>query len=251
MSDWPAWHDAYDDPASSLSKRLEVVKARLGDVLDALDASRPSDACRPSDAWRPSDACRPSDAFGTHPPTLLSLCAGEARDVISVLSTRPSAVDRAVLVERDPLLAARAAQSARDARLGNVEVRCADAGLVASFADALPVDVLLLCGVFGNLAHEHVRPVIDTVPRFVSPGGYVLWTRGGSEPDRRPELRSWFVQAGMEEVAFDGAPALYGVGLHRRPFGTPQAELPEVPARLFTFESDGASLSRGDRVHDA
>lgn len=236
MTDWPAWHDAYDDPASSLSKRLEVVKARLGDALDALDASRPP------------------DAFGTRPPTLLSLCAGEARDVVSVLSTRPSAVDRAILVERDPLLAERAERSARDARLSNVEVRCADAGLVTTFADALPADVLLLCGIFGNLAHEDVRSVIDTVPRLVPPGGYVLWTRGGSGPDRRPELRSWFAQAGMEEVAFDGAPAPYGVGLHRRPFGIPNVALPAppaLPARLFMFESDGASPSRAGRVHDA
>src|SRR5690349_532381 len=87
MKDWRHWHSAYDDPRSSLSRRLDVVRARLMQALDMVD----------------------------HPsPRLLSVCAGEGRDVIPVLASRgPSRPVIAVLVENDPVLAERAAAAAR------------------------------------------------------------------------------------------------------------------------------------------
>lgn len=224
MTDWEAWHAAYEDPQSSLSKRLEVVTRRLAEALESLEPVR---------------------------PRILSLCAGDGRDVVSVLSTRRDVAGRVVLVERDAALAGRAAASAAAAQLTGIEVRCADAGLSASFMDALPVEVLLLCGVFGNVDHDRVRSLVGTVPGLVVPGGFVIWTRGGSAPDRRPEIRRWFAEAGMEEVAFDGDPALYGVGLHRRPRGAPGAgalRAGALPERLFSFESAGlVSPSREGR----
>jgi hypothetical protein len=33
--DWRAWHDAYDDPGSSLAQRLGVVQERIADALQA------------------------------------------------------------------------------------------------------------------------------------------------------------------------------------------------------------------------
>lgn len=211
-----------------------MVQRRLTEALDALDAP---------------------DALGTTPRHILSLCAGEGRDVVPVLATRHARAGlRAVLVERDPQLAGRAADAAHAAGLASVDVRCADAGLVASFVDVLPVDVLLVCGVFGNLAHDHVRAVVGMLPRLVAPGGFVLWTRGGSAPDRRQEVRRWFSEARMEEHAFDGAPALYGVGLHRRPAGPVAAgpvQAGGLSGRLFTFEEEGAAsgASRWPRDH--
>lgn len=179
MKDWLAWHEAYDDPSSSLVRRLEVVRRRLGMVLDAAG----------------------------EPRLLLSLCAGDARDVIPVLAARAawSSVS-AVLVELDEELSRRAMEAATSSGLETVEVRCADAGNPASFADVLPVDVLLLCGIFGNIDHQGVNDVIDAVPQMLVEGGFVIWTRGGSYPDRRPEVRSWFRTAGLAEVSFDGAP---------------------------------------------
>lgn len=61
VRDWLGWHDAHDDPASSLARRLEVVKCRLGQALDSLTTTRPE---------------------------LLSLCSGDGRDVIAVLAGR-------------------------------------------------------------------------------------------------------------------------------------------------------------------
>lgn len=140
----------------------------------------------------------------------------------------------AVLVERDPALADRAVSAAARAGLTGVEVRCGDASDPTALAATLPVDVLLLCGIFGNIEHAAVRRVVDVVPTLVAPGGAVLWTRGGSEPDRRDDIRGWFATAGLPEVSFDGAPAPFGVGVNRLPAAArPRAGT--LPDRRFAF----------------
>ncbi|HET6875111.1 MAG TPA: class I SAM-dependent methyltransferase [Acidimicrobiales bacterium] len=215
MGTWVDWHADYDRPGSSLSRRLEVVKERLRQAL----------------------AANPPGA------TVLSLCSGDGRDVMPVVAENPGRVGRAVLVELDPILADRAKRAADQQMLSHIEVRGLDAGDVGSFADVLPVDVLLLCGIFGNIAHLDVKGVIAQIPKLLRAGGHVIWTRGGSQPDRRPEVRRWFLDAGLEEVGFDGEPEPYGVGLNRLPKPDPKAAPtadPDagrpLPARLFTFE---------------
>lgn len=207
VEDWLAWHDAYDDPSSSLARRLDVVRRRLGEVLDVASAQ---------------------------PRQLLSLCAGDGRDVIPVLARAALSCASALLIERDEELARRAMQAAVASGLDTVEVRCADAGDPASFDDVLPVDVLLLCGIFGNIRHERVKDVIDVVPHLLAERGYVIWTRGASDPDRRPEVRSWFRAAGLAEVSFDGAPEAFGVGVNQLVSRRRDSQR-ELPNRLFSF----------------
>lgn len=205
--DWRRWHEEYRDPDSRLSRRLEVVKTRLTEVLDALPQRR---------------------------LRLLSLCAGEAGDVIPVLGEHPTGRDvDAAVVELDQVLAGRARQAARSAGV-ELDVRCADAGDPGSFADLVPVDVLLLCGIFGNVEPEGVRAMVSRVPSMVVAGGFVIWTRGGhdGEDDPRADVRRWFADAGMPERSFDGPPETYGVGVNRveQPSTTPPGS-----DRLFTF----------------
>ena len=209
MRDWLSWHQAYDIPASSMACRLEVVRRQLSQILDEMTATK---------------------------PLLLSPCAGDGRDVISVLAARAAQPDvAAVLIESDTTLARRASEAAADAGLSSVQVRCGDAGDLASFSDVLPVDVLMLCGIFGNIERSAVKSVVDATPRLVSFGGYVIWTRGGSEPDTRPEIRRWFRSAGLEEVAFEGAPEPYGVGMNRQRYAPTLSPAHQIPDRLFTF----------------
>ena len=104
---------------------------------------------------------------------------------------------------------------------------------MGSFADVIPVDVLLLCGVFGNIHHETAESVIGSIPDLVNAGGYVIWTRGGSHPDRRPEIRSFFRAAGLEEISFTGDPEPFGVGLNR--VGAAARRAGALPGRLFSF----------------
>jgi hypothetical protein len=203
---WVDWHGAYEQPESSLARRLEVVRKRLRTALEQVGPSA----------------------------TILSLCSGDGRDVIGTLTDYPNPTGRVVLVEIDPKLASRAIEAAEAQKLTGVEVRCNDAGAVESFVDVLPVDVLLLCGIFGNIDHSAVKRVVESVPNLVRVGGYVIWTRGGSEPDQRLEIRNWFKEAGFEELAFDGAPEPYGVSLNR--ITAPRRSQPRLPETLFTFQ---------------
>lgn len=209
VRDWKAWHDAYDEPGSSLARRLEVVRRRLDLVLDLVASPA---------------------------PRLLALCAGDARDVVPVLAARADGeqID-ATLIEFDDELASRAANAAKTACLTRVVVRRGDAGDPAWFRDVVPVDVLMLCGIFGNVEHAMVADIARAVPAMVFPGGYVIWTRGCGPPvDRRPEVRRWFIDAGMPEVSFDGEPENYGVGVNQ--IIATRGTMPD--GRLFTFSAE-------------
>lgn len=208
VRDWIEWHEAYEDPASSLSRRLAVVRRRLGEALDDT-ADRP---------------CQ-----------LLSLCAGDGRDTIPVLAARPaSSPISALLVEQDADLARQGAESVSAAGLDAVRVRCADAGDPASFGDVPSVDLLLLCGIFGNIEHGRVQGLIGVLHHLLAPGSLVIWTRGASEPDRRSDVRRWFVASGFDEVSFDGAPESFGVGVNRLG-STSRGDRRQLPRQLFQF----------------
>jgi hypothetical protein len=177
--DWVAWHEAYDDPSSQLRARLTLVKRHLAAALDRAPAG---------------------------PVRLLSLCAGQGRDVIETLPDHPRRDDvSAVLVEADPANVAWAREAAAAAGLPRVEVRQADASQPADYADATPADVLLLCGIFGNVSVADTQRTIAAAPALCAPGATVIWTRHRREPDLTPRIRAWFTGAGFKELAF-GSP---------------------------------------------
>lgn len=211
------WHQGYDDPSSSLSSRLECVKLRLGEAIGG---------------------CPPG------PVRLLSLCAGQGRDVIGVLPGHRRRDDvRALLVEYDGRNAEFARRRAAEADLAQVRIRQADASQVGSFEDALPADVLLLCGIFGNISDSDIRRTVYAAPTLCAPGATVIWTRHRRPPDLTPAIRDWFAESGFTEVAFDelNTGRMVSVGTHRLADaqGDPkEAALPAGP--LFTFrDGDG------------
>jgi Putative methyltransferase len=209
MRDWAAWHTAYDDPASFLNVRLRMVQQRLYEAIAAGPAG---------------------------PVRLVSLCAGQGRDVIGVLPGHPRRDDvHAVLVESDPRNAEVASRAAAQAGLRQVEVREADAAVVAGFADALPADVLLLCGIFGNVSDEDIRLTVEAASAMCRPGGTVIWTRHRRPPDLTPQVRAWFAASGFDELAFDALDTedrMMGVGANR----LRRAATAGLPDRaLFTF----------------
>jgi hypothetical protein len=210
VTDWASWHEAYDNPSSSLSARLRCVQAHLSDAIDRAPPGRVS---------------------------LVSLCAGQGRDVIGVLPEHPRRDDvRAVLVESDERNAGLARQAAAARALARVEVRVADASLVASFADALPADVLLLCGIFGNVSDGDIERTAQAAAALCRGGATVIWTRHRRPPDLTPQVRAWFARDGFEEVAFDAleTSVMIGVGVGRLSRAK-DARLPD--GRLFTFRS--------------
>ena len=118
-----------------------------------------------------------------------------------------------------------------------MEVRQADASRVASFADALPADVLLLCGIFGNVSVADIERTVAAAPALCAPGATVIWTRHRREPDLTPRIRAWFTGAGFEELVFgspESAPRTgVGAAVLRDAGG---AVLPEGPLFRFGFQ---------------
>ncbi len=212
MRDWLEWHRGYDDPSSALSSRLECVKLRLGQAIDQCPAG---------------------------PVRLLSLCAGQGRDVIGVLPSHGRRDDvHAVLVEYDERNVALARLRAVEADLRQVDIRRADASKIASFADALPANVLLLCGIFGNVSDVDIERTVGAAPALCAPGATVIWTRHRRPPNLTPRIREWFAASGFAEVAFDALETgpLIAVGTHT----LVEAKQPVLPAgSLFTFRTEG------------
>ena len=187
--DWVDWHGQYERPDSWLSRRLEVVQ---GQLRAALDREPPGEI------------------------PLVSLCAGQGRDVVPVVAAHPRREDvRARLVELDPANARFAAASASDAGLARFEVVEGDAASTSAYAGAVPARIVLACGVFGNVTDEDIRHTIDCLPTLCAPGATVIWTRGNRAPDRRAAVRRWFDERGFEELFFRGEPEEFGVGVHR------------------------------------
>lgn len=204
--DWLDWHAAYDDPGSGLSQRLRAVQEQVRAGLDRSPAG---------------------------PVRLVSMCAGQGRDVTGVLAGHPRRADtRARLVELDPAIAAIAAQAADAAGLSQVEVVTGDAGLTDHYQDLVPAQVVLACGVFGNITDADIRRTVTAMPRLCARGGTVIWTRHRGHRDLVPQICAWFEAHGFERLWVSDPGLGWGAGAHCFT-GTPE---PLVPGqRLFTF----------------
>jgi hypothetical protein len=207
--DWQEWHKQYDtDP--SLQRRLAVVHGR---IRDALDMQPPG------------------------PIKVVSLCAGEGRDLIGALAGHRRAHDvQARLVELDERLVTTARQRAQEAALPGIHVYQGDAGSTTAYDGAVPAAIVLACGVFGNVTDRDIERTVDALPSFCSPNATLIWTRHRKPPDQTPAIRAWFAEAGFTEVAFDAPDDVkFAVGTNRYT-GAPVAYLPGV--RGFTFVDD-------------
>lgn len=211
--DWIGWHREYDDPASSLARRLVVVQQYIRRVLDAISEVSAQDEVR-----------------------VISLCAGDGRDLLPVLGDCERGVDvRALLVERDARLAGQARRRARELNLSHVDVRTDDAGSTSAYADIAPAHLVLACGVFGNITADDGRGTVASLRTLTAPNGVVVWTRGReSTGDPSSDVRNWFGDAGFTERSFTTpAEPRFRVGMHQLDPASAQAYQPDV--RMFTF----------------
>jgi hypothetical protein len=211
--DWVEWHRDYDDPGSLLSRRGELVQGHLRAEIERAPAGD---------------------------VRLISLCAGQGRDVIGVLSGHPRRDDvRARLIELDGRNVALARQAAQVAGLDRVEALQADAGITDACAGAVPAQIVLACGIFGNITGGDIQATVGALPSLCAPGALVLWTRHRVPPDLTPAIRSWFAGAGFREEAFDTShDGFMSVGAHRLT-GEPAPLV--LGQRLFTFPGGGKS----------
>ena len=177
VRDYLAWHELYDDPGSSLPRRLALVREVLHVELDARRG----------------------------PVRVVSLCAGDGRDILGVLAEREDAARVSVtLVEVLPELVERARSAAADIA-ADVEVVAADAGCSETYVGLAPVpaDVVLLVGVLGNVSEADVAATVAAMPRLCASGATLVWSRGrsleGAEDFVTP-VRAAFTAAGFTEV---------------------------------------------------
>jgi hypothetical protein len=206
-SSWVRWHADYDDPGTDLAQRLTVVQTRLRQALDVA---------------------------GSGHIGLISVCAGQGRDVIGGLAGHPRRQDvTALLVELDDRNALVARTAAADAGLAGVQVVRADASNTTVYRDAVPAQLLLLCGIFGNVTDDDVQTTVANASRLCAPEATVIWTRHRRPPDVTSAIRGWFSEAGFEEIAFDSP------GKDRFAVGTCRLVSEPLPyranLRLFTF----------------
>lgn len=208
--DWFEWHAPYDDPASALSLRLGVVKEQIRKAL-------------------PTKADTPFK--------IVSLCSGQGRDIIEVLSERSRKMGQisARLVELDERNVAAARNLVKECGLTNVEIVHGDASFVDAYTGMVPADIILMCGILGNISSADITRTISEIPQLCAYGAVLIWTRHRRPPDQTTGIRQIFAESGFRELEFIApANSLWCVGVERYN-GKPKPLTPGL--KLFTFIS--------------
>jgi hypothetical protein len=144
------------------------------------------------------------------------------------------------LVELDPGLVAFARARAEAAGVA-VQVRVVegDAARCSLYEGAVPADVVLVCGLFGNISEADIERTIAALPGFCRPGASVIWTRHRRPPDATPLVRRLFAAAGFDEVAFEAPPDPYVLAVGRQRLAGASGVF-DPGATLFEFVGDGS-----------
>lgn len=190
--DWFEWHDLYQTEIR-LQQRLEIVREYIARSLDAQPAGRIQ---------------------------VVSACAGDGRDLLGTLASHPRKSDvYARLVELNPNLVERGQATLAETGLSTqIEFVNGDATLSDNYAGAVPANIVLVCGIFGNLADEAaLQQLIGNLKYLAKPGAYVAWTRGHRDGIAYSDIvRQNLQAANFAEVDFRlTATGDMGVGLHQ------------------------------------
>jgi hypothetical protein len=191
--DWYRWHDSYDELGSSMTAVLADTQQVIAQALD--DA--------------PAGTIR-----------LLSMAAGQSRELIPVLVTHPRGGDvSAVLVESDHRNTDFAEGALQSAALERVTVVTGDAGTSDSYETGVPAHVILCCGLFENLSDTDMQRLVNAMPMLCADGAVVVY----SHPDsaQREWLESCFRTAGFDVAATTPDDSVVGsaaLAAHPRPW---------------------------------
>ncbi len=205
--DWLEWHLPYQNPDSPLSRRLEIVQQQIRQLL-------------------PHEAKQPL--------SIISICAGQGDDILGVLENYPTPAQiYARLVEIDDRNVKAARKRVESMGLQNVHIKLGDAALVSAYAESVPADIVLACGVFGNIINEDIFHTIDTLPQLCKQGAAVIWTRSRRAPDITPQIRKYFNDHDFSELDFIAPEDVeFSVGVHRY---AGSSEPLQVKDKMFTF----------------
>jgi hypothetical protein len=208
--DWDEWHSSYEQADSELSARLALVQAQVSAALERAPEG---------------------------PIRAISVCAGQGHDLIGVLVDHPRRADvRARLVELDEQNVARARAAVAAVGLEAIEVVAADASVTDAYEGAVPAQIVLVCGVFGNISAADVDNTIEHLPELCASAATVVWTRHRNPPDLVPHMLQTFERAGFELLALDDA-GPFAIGAHSL---RGQRRALRSGVRLFEFIAQGA-----------
>lgn len=190
--DWLEWHDLYNTEAK-LQQRLKIVREYISYSLD----NSPAGIIR-----------------------IVSVCAGDGRDLLGILANHPRTEDvYARLVEINPQLVERGRATIESLGLTKqIEFINGDATAAANYVGVVPADIVIVCGIFGNLADENeLNRLLGNLGFLSKKDAFILWTRGHSNGIAYSEtVRKYFREFGFEEVNFKlTATGDMGVGIHR------------------------------------
>jgi hypothetical protein len=205
--DWKKWHTLYDDNDSGLAKRLRLVQESISDSL-------------------PNTI---EDRF-----QIIDICSGDGRDLLDVLAHYPVKEQvYSYLVELDERLAEESKNTANEKGLPNVAVINGDASALRTYVSVPRADLILLCGVFGNISSADIQNTIETLPQLSKQGTKVIWTRHLRQPETIPIIQNLFIANNFSKVDFKTTDDRSYVIATYEFHGSP--EPPESNTRLFTF----------------
>lgn len=205
--DWQKWHTLYDDSESGLAKRLRLVQEAIGNSLPK----------KPEDKYQ-----------------IIDICSGDGRDLLEVLAHYPNNDNiHSYLVEIDDKLARESERTASDKGLQNVTVMNGDASSLRTYKNVTPADLILLCGIFGNISNDDIRNTIESLAQLSKQGTRVVWTRHLRSPEVVPMIRHSFIANDFKEVDYKTtSDDSYAIGIYEF-YGLPQRLNDDI--RLFTF----------------
>ena len=208
LRDYVAWHRQYDDPDTGLSHRLRCVQE---EVDSALNATSPS------------------------PVRVISICAGDGRDLLDVLASRADAARvSGELLELLPELVELTTERIKELGLTAIDARCVDASHTSAYDGLARADLLIVSGVMGNLSSAEVRALVGFTASLCAPGALLIWNRSSKHPDLGDDIRRWFDGAGFQQRALHenlgGTTMRVGVERYAGPT-VPRG----APRQLFTF----------------
>ena len=178
--DWHDWFKQYDR-FPGLQARLQLVRREIAATLDE---------------------CPPG------PVQIVSVCAGDGRDLIGALQNHARRKDvLASLLDNHRESLDRGRAAAKTAGLERqLRFVLADATRAGNYSGIVPADLVILSGFLGHLRHEDVPGLIASLPMLCKTGGWVIWNRhllihDGSE--QVCALRELLRQTKFEEVHFE------------------------------------------------
>lgn len=167
---WSGWSEhAYQRP--KYRERLRVVQEQLSECLDQAPHG---------------------------PVRILSICAGDGRDVIGVLQSHRRRRDvEAFLVELNGQSVSEGVRQVKASRLESVvKFIHADATDYSTYRNLAPCDIVLVSGVWGHVPANDRATLIHALASFCKSGGKVIWTRKISKGEHRlKEVQSLFDEA--------------------------------------------------------